>query len=73
MERGLGGGREVSVGPANGPRSASVTPLHWKPALSLKNMNVCFFFPLYNTAKKKKGSRTEVGLSILNKDNLTVA
>lgn len=31
------------------------------------------FFPSYGTAKKKKGSRTEVELSELSKDNLTVA
>lgn len=48
MERGLGGGREVSVGPASGPRSASVTPLQWKPALSLKNMNVFFSLVQYS-------------------------
>lgn len=54
MERGLGGGGEVSVGPANGPRSASVTPLHWKPALSLKNMNVFFFFPCTVQLRRKK-------------------
>lgn len=48
-------------------------PIALEASSVLEEHECVFFFPLYNTAKKKKGSRTEVGLSILNKDNLTVA
>lgn len=58
------------VDTAGVPQSASVTLLHWKPALSLKNINA-FFFSWNSIAKEKKGSRTEVEGSVLSKDNAT--
>lgn len=36
------------------PQSASVTLLHWKPALSLKNVNTFIFFSWDSITKEEK-------------------